>query len=97
MRSGRQSFPAHTLERSASCVLLNSAMLCRLHLPNLARLSIILKKMQWEGMGYSHINLNHVWKLFHVSMKLEQLKDSLLSNNFHGVNNWSSRGSRSEE
>ena len=76
MMSEHQSFAAHTLERSASSVLLNSATLCCLHLPNLAWLSIIiiLKEMQWEGMGYSHINSKDVWKLFHLSMKLEWLE-----------------------
>ena len=35
---------------------------------------MVLTKTQWEGMGYSRIDSNRVWKLFHLWMKLEALE-----------------------
>ena len=74
MTSERQSLAAFA-SSTCLCVLYQtplkpaSATLCVLCLPNLARLPMILKKIRWEGIGYSRVNSNRVSKLLHLSKR----------------------------
>ena len=51
-----------------------STTLCLLQLLKLARLPMMLKKIRWEGMGYSRINSNRVSKLLHLSKRSNNWK-----------------------